>query len=705
MTLKRILSLCLVIALLMGGLMTLASCENENRHVQAQAAPGSGSSLVDVFSRMLRLPGPDNSIRSDGMDFSLDSIGSVRVATTLSEGERLPIVGDRDTLLKLLLDRGVFYDPDAMKTGNYADDMEEAFTDSRSVMAGAGEAEMPAPSAAPAPSMDVAAEAPMAESGGMDAGGHSQTNEQVEGVSEGDIVKTDGRYIYAMSPYGNTLRIIKANGAKLEVVSTIQTDVWGAEFYLIGDDRLAIVGNEHVPITQIASSGGAGGAATRIAPDIEWYSNNFSVLLVYDISDRDAPFETRRVSMEGWGVSTRVIGDIVYMVTSKYIWHIPYDQADSPVIMPYTRDTGKGDGYEPVALDSIYYIPDTTDSSYLLIGAVDVYGDEPFEPEAYLGAGSNFYMSLNAMYVTKERWEQHDPDGGDATTDRWWPMGSQRTDVMRFAISGTSVFYTGMGTVDGSPINQYSMDEYGGYFRIATTSWDRGTYVSVLMTSDMQTVGRTEPLAPGEWMQSMRFMGDMGYIVTFQNVDPLFTVDLSDPYNPKVLGELKIPGFSQYLHPLGDGLLLGIGRDTAELYTRDSRGVETVVGFRDVGMKLSLFDVSDPYDPREIDVMPLGEGWAEVSHNPRALMCDRARNQFGFASENWDANGNWNNGAHIFRVENGRIVTSATLALSGYQGVYGSRLCFIGNTLYFVYDTGIDAYSYTTFEKLGNLVF
>ena len=702
MTLKRMLSLCLVVALLIGGLMTLASCENENRPARATTAPGSGSSLVDVFSRMLRLPGPDNSIRSDGMDFPLDSIGAVRVATTVPEGERLPVVGDRDTLLKLLLDRGVFYDPALMNDVYYEKGMAEDSEEIRSVMTGAGEAEMPAPSASAAPPPDASFDAPMADTGGMDAGGHSQTNEQVEGVSEGDIVKTDGQYIYAMSPYGNTLRIIKANGAKMEVVSTIQTDVWGAEFYLIGNDRLAIVGNEYASISPVP---GIGGGGARIAPDIEWYSNSFTVLLIYDISDRDAPFEARRVSMEGWGVSTRVIGDIVYMVTNKYIWNIPYDQADSPAIMPYTRDTDKGDEYEPVALDSIYYIPDTTDSSYLLIGAIDVYGDEPFEPEAYLGAGSNFYMSLNAMYVTTERWEQYDAPQGEIIVDRWWPMGAQRTDVMRFEISGTSVFYTGMGTVDGTPINQYSMDEYGGYFRIASTSWDSGTYVSVLRVSDMQTVGRTEPLAPGERMQSMRFMGDMGYIVTFQNVDPLFTVDLSDPYNPKTLGELKIPGFSQYLHPLGDGLLLGIGRDTQELYTRDSRGVETVVGFRDSGMKLSLFDVSDPYNPREIDVMPLGEGWSEVSHNPRALMCDRARSQFGFSVENWDAFGNWNNGAQIFRVENGRIVISATLALNGYQGVYGSRLCFIGNTLYFVYDTGIDAYNYSTFALLGNLAF
>ena len=702
MKLKRILSLCIVVALLTGGLFTLSSCKSDD---QANGgAVSRGSSFVEAFSKMLGLnkgDGGSGKISSDGKVFSFDSINAVHVATEMPEGNRLPVVGDQETLLKLLLDRGVLYDNSGWADEKYGmDAMEQEAGVSRNA-SGAG-APMPGSASAEA-DMPIAQEAPAALAD--DSGGHSQTNEQVEGVSEGDVVKTDGRYIYAMAPYGNTLRIIRANGASLEVVSTIYTDVWGAEFYLIGEDRLVIVGNEYVPIQPLPGVAFDEPSA-RIAPDYGWHSNNFTVLAIYDISDRSAPFEARKISMEGWAVSTRVIGNVVYMVTNKHIWSIPFDQADSPIVMPYVRDTAEGEYMEPIGLDRIYYIPGTTDASYLLVGAVDVYSDDAFEPEAYLGAGSNLYMSMNAMYVSKERWEyieQSDP--ATPTVDRWAPMGGMKTDILRFAISGTSVAYTGMGTVDGTPINQYSMDEYNGYFRIASADWERGTFVSVLRASDMQTVGRTEPLAPGEWMQSMRFMGNMGYIVTFLNVDPLFTVDLSDPYNPKMLGELKIPGFSQYLHPLGEGLLLGIGRDTQELYTRDSRGVETVVGFRDSGMKLSVFDVSNPFDPLEIDVLLLGDGWAEVSHNPRALMFDSSRNLFGFTIESWDSRGNWTNGASVFRVENGRLSLAATLTLDGYVGVYGSRLCYIGNTLYFVHEAGIDAYDYSTFAKLGSLRF
>jgi len=384
------------------------------------------------------------------------------------------------------------------------------------------------------------------------------------------------------------------------------------------------------------------------------------------------------------------------MVTNKNIWAVPYDQADSSFILPYCRDTADGAEFAPVSLDRIYYIPDTTDANYLLIGAVDVYGGEPFEPAAYLGAGSNLYMSQNAMYITKYRYEEtlNRTDGRGN-----WSEWREKTDVLRFAVNGLSVTYTGMGTVDGSPINQYSMDEYNGYFRIATTDWGVGTYVTILNASDMQTVGRTAPLEPNERMQSMRFMGDIGYVVTFQNTDPLFTIDLTDPSRPKVLGELKIPGFSQYLHPVGNGLLLGIGRDTQEIYTRDAKGVETVVGFKDVGIKASLFDVSDPCNPKEIDVLPLGEGWAEVSNNPRALMCDPARSLYGFMAETWNTYP-WTLTAYLLRVEDGSLSLAAMLDPGSRYGLNGGRLCFIGDTLYFVHESIITVYDYNSFERL-----
>jgi len=684
MTRKRITAICLVFVFTASLLLTTAACTKQN-------------GILDVFEN----GNGTGTIISDGKKFPSSILEATDVLPELPEGEDLPIVGDLETLLKLLFERGALYDDTEFRLHS-SDEIpvleSEEFAITESVPAPAAPA-MDAPLAAPA-------ESDTAMAGGDGGASHSETNEQVAGVNEGDIVKTDGRYLYAMSQSDNRLRIISANGADLEVVSTISFgDVWGSEFYLIGNDRLAVIGNEHVMIRPLPAD--IEQPAARIAPPFYGhFGSSFTTLTIYDITDKTAPNELRRVSMDGWGVSTRVIDGIVYLVTTKHLWGIPLAQADSPFILPYTRDTAESEEFEPLSFDSIRYVPGTHDTSYLLIGAIDVYSDDAFEPKAYLGAGSNLYMSRNAMYITQYRWVVPVSVRDDNSVDIW-NSGSEKTEIMRFTINGTNINYAGKGMVDGSPINQYSMDEHKGYFRIATTDWSAGTYVTVLDTSNMQTVGRTEPLAPGEIMHSMRFMGDMGYVVTFLNVDPLFTIDLSDPYNPKMLGELKIPGFSQYLHPVGDGLLLGIGRDTQEIYTRDENGVETVVGFNDVGMRVTLFDVKNPFDPKEVDVLKLGEGWTEVSFNPRALMADSSRGLYGFIAETWDFNrgGNVQFSGILLSVNNERLTVAATVTPDGFLGSWGSRLCFIGNTLYFVHQAGIIVYDYNSFEEIGSISF
>ena len=689
--LTRVLPLCLAAAVL-GGFLFIGLSSRLNIP-DVVFSPFSLLFGIEPSNR------PTGSITSDGLSYPVRSIEAVQIASQIPEEDLLPVVGDRETLLKLLLERGVLYDSTAQNYNYYGRNDMVASAES------AAGVSVPSttPGAAPVAPADTDMAPDQQASVSSDGASYSETNEQVAGINEGDIVKTDGQYIYAMSPYGGTLRIISVNGPEMSVVSAITfNDIWGAEFYLIGDDRIAITGQEYVPITTLPMPihNDVVEPSADIMPDYYygWNSRDFTVLLIYDISDRANPAEVRRVSMDGWTVSSRVIGNIVYLVTNKHMWSIPYDQADSPSILPYCLDSSTGEEFEPIAFDRIFYIPDTGDSSYMLVGALDVYGDDPFEPTAYLGAGGTLYMSHNAMYITKWR--------SDVAIGDRWHTWHQMTDIIRFAIDGTSIFYTGAGTADGSPINQYSMDEYNGYFRIATTDRSAGTYVTVLNAATMQTVGRTEPLAPGEQMQSMRFMGDMGYVVTFENVDPLFTIDLSDPYNPKMLGELKIPGFSQYLHPVGDGLLLGIGRDTQEIFTRDSSGVETVIGFRDTGLKVSLFDVSNPFDPIEAYVLLLGEGWSEVSHNPRALMSDSTRGLYGFFMENRGTAGRWGVDALLVSVDvdSGRLSVAATFPVE-YSNMYSSRLCYIGNILYVVHENGIDSYDYSSFTKLASITF
>ncbi|MCL2045310.1 MAG: beta-propeller domain-containing protein [Oscillospiraceae bacterium] len=702
---KIVLPICLVV-IIIGSIFIIGLANRpaplvDDTEIQGeQTKTMSLPTLISVLSSLLV---PEQQIISDGKIYTISELFEIITVKELENEAILPLVGDRETLLKLLLDRGAIYDGDRRDyNGFYYFDLPMAVSSEAEVTFSAD--------MAMEQSFEMGSDEilqPLAVDEGVS---FSQTNEQVMGVNEGDVVKTDGEYIYALSANDGSLRIIEANGSQLELSSTISDNgVIASEFYLIGNDRLAIIGSEYVPMDLLPIPWDENNTEDQDqlvpADYYTWYnSRNFTILLIYDISDPTAPTELRRVSMDGWKLSTRVIGDIIYLVTNKTMWSIPYAAADSPSILPYVRDSAKGEEYEPFAYDCIYYIPDSSDTNYLLVGAIDVYSDAPFEPIAYLGAGSNLYMSRNGMYLTKYRYVE------STYSELGWRSWLEMTDIMRFTINGTNVVYTGMGTALGSPINQYSMDEHEGYFRIATTDWLSGTYVSIFDVETMETVGITEALAPGERMQSMRFMGDMGYIVTFENLDPLFTIDLSDPYNPKILGELKIPGFSQYLHPVGEGLLLGIGRDTQEIYTRDASGVETVIGFRDVGMKVSLFDVSNPYEPKEIDMLSLGDGWTEVSHNPRALMSDRFRSIYGFTMQNWNnEGGRYSFEALLLNVDEGKLNIAASLNASlqngNYISIYNSRLCFIENYLYLIHGNGIEVFDYNSYEKINSFVY
>ena len=219
--------------------------------------------------------------------------------------------------------------------------------------------------------------------------------------------------------------------------------------------------------------------------------------------------------------------------------------------------------------------------NYLLITALDIQNTErPANIEAFLGSGSDIYMDLDSLYVVAE-----DYSSTLVTV----------SNIARFKIDGLKIGYSGGGLVKGGILNQFSMDEWEGNFRIATHSWDKNNNSLYILDEDLEQVGMIENLAKGERIYSVRFMQDKAYIVTFRQIDPLFVIDTSNPEKPKLLGELKIPGFSNYLHPISDNILLGIGQDADE-----ETGAQG-------GIKLSLFDVSDTAKPKEVDSIILGE--------------------------------------------------------------------------------------------------
>jgi len=417
---------------------------------------------------------------------------------------------------------------------------------------------------------------------------YATTNIQVAGVDEADIVKTDGEYIYLVS--GNKTIIVKAYPPEqAQVLSEIELEGTVVGIFINGD-RL-VVFEEETPYYDL--------------PTVrESYIGDISprtYIKVYDISDRENPRLQRDISADGQYVSSRMVGGYAYVVINE-----PVDEQDDELNLP---GICFGDKEMEIPATDISYC-DVSDYYYMYttIVAVNTQDDnqEPTYETILLGASSNLYVSLNNIYLTFPVWGR---DVGDVG----------KTSVHRIHIDGDEIEYVASGEVPGMVLNQFSMDEYGDHFRVATTTRE-GTSRNHVYTLDMalNITGSLTDLAPGETIYSARFMGERGYLVTFKQVDPLFVIDLSDPYNPEELGYLKVTGYSDYLHPYDENHIIGIGKETTDAGEFAWHQ----------GVKISLFDVTDVGKPREISKLEIGDRGTDspVLWDHKAFLFDRVRN-------------------------------------------------------------------------------
>jgi inhibitor of cysteine peptidase len=426
---------------------------------------------------------------------------------------------------------------------------------------------------------------------------YSATNIQVAGVDEADIVKTDGEYIYLVS--GNKTIIVKAYPAEqAQIVSEIELEGTIIGIFINGD-RLVVFEQEspyYVYYDDVAV------VEESYAP----YTSPKIFIRVYDISDRENPRLHREVSSDGQYISSRMIGDYAYVVVNEPV----YEEEGEPVL-PEIR---VGGNETEIPATDIYY-SDVSDYYYMYttIMAVNTQNDdqEPTYETILLGASSTLYVSPNNIYLTFPVW------GTDILGREVWD--SPRTSIHRIHIEGAEIEYVASGDVPGMVLNQFSMDEYDGHFRVATTTWGEttGNHVYIL-DMDLNIVGSLEDLAPGETIYSARFMGEKGYLVTFKQVDPLFVIDLSDPNNPRELGYLKVTGYSDYLHPYDETHIIGIGKETTD--------AGEFAWYQ--GVKISLFDVSDVTNPQEISKLEIGDRGSDspVLWDHKAFLFDGARN-------------------------------------------------------------------------------
>jgi len=446
---------------------------------------------------------------------------------------------------------------------------------------------------------------------------YSTTNIQVAGVDEADIVKTDGEYIYIVS--GQDITIIKAYPTEeAQIVSKIHLNGTVQGIFINGN-RLAIFEDTgNYPACRIVSE------TVGIYETYTYITR--TAIRVYDVTEKANPISTRNVTIDGNYLNSRMIGDYTYGITTELAiqWfyaqpqpYTSYSQSHSEIVLPRISDGNRNVTVQPT---EIYYtnISDKFET-YTTVVSVNLQNDleEPVHKTFLIGSGSNTYVSQNNIYLT-------------FSTYAHWNTGyaNQKTYIHRIHIENGQIEGNfSSGQVPGYALNQFSMDENNGYFRIATTTgevWSTGETMAqnhvYTLNSNMETIGKLENLAPGEKIHSARFMGNRAYLVTFKKIDPLFVLDLSDPFAPRVLGELKITGYSDYLHPYDENHIIGIGKETREGEGGNFAWYQ--------GIKISLFDVTDVTAPRELAKYEIGDRGTDspVLSDHKAFLFDKARN-------------------------------------------------------------------------------
>jgi len=465
---------------------------------------------------------------------------------------------------------------------------------------------------------------------------YSGTNVQVEGIDEADIIKTDGTYIYVLR--GEWFLIYKASGAQTEEIARIQivdnTQIKKTEDYYsyVYDNPVEFYIHGSYATILVSYS-----AFTR---DSRGYYTNDSTtrIICLNISNPKSPRVETDFFQSGVYSSSRLQENVLYVISNYEIYE-GIEEDDPATYVPKIGNNGVG---ELVQCTDIRILPHIVSASYTVVTSIDLNSLQRIDQKSILGSAETIYMSYNNLYVASTVYISEDKEPYQESvytieehTDRL------STQIMRIALKDGSMDVAAQCTVDGALLNQFSLDEYEGNLRLAVTVYnysykilrdkDYGieqiiygndsdqTNALYILGPSMNKLGSIEGLAKDERIYSVRFSGPVGYMVTFRQVDPLFAMDLSDPKNPKVTSELKIPGFSTYLHPYGDGKLLGLGLDATEN--------------RVSGMKLSMFDVSNAYDIKEADMTLIGSYNSEALYNHKAVLVDVGRNIIGFGSE------------------------------------------------------------------------
>lgn len=539
----------------------------------------------------------------------------------------------------------------------------------------------------------------------------SKTNVRTEGIDEVDSVKTDGEYIYSAT--WNSVRIIKAyppsdlsiasyvntsdllpilNGTELGPKDSdhfLSTSIYGI---FLTDGKLVIIASTSMNQNYYWSDPGVIGSNTSPesgvvarASSITMWSPDMqnTVAFVFNVDDPSHPTFETFYAATGYPLTSRLQEGILYSLSESYIWKSEDGTYQLPTVT-------LSDGAAEIDLSDIHYDPESKDPSYFLnIMAIDLASGGTKTKSIIGGWSSIIYKSQGALYLTFEKW-----NWGDMPYMIMSETGSEplvTTTIYKISVDGLRMQIAARGDINGVLLNQYALDEKDGYLRLAAFNGnlsDRLNAVYVL-NSDLAVVGSLENLAANESIQAARFVDDTLYLVTFRQVDPLFVIDLSTPTAPQVLGELTIPGFSTYLHPIDADHLLGIGRENSSV-------------------KISIYDVSDPANPLETSkyVIP-GYSYTPAGWDPRAMLFSAEKELLVIPVESWsydEFNFTNNGGFYVFSISTqSGIDLRRIISHDNYYSLYSGRALYIGGYLYTITENTLKVNVISNLSDAGSL--
>ena len=503
---------------------------------------------------------------------------------------------------------------------------------------------------------------------------HSETYTQVDGIDEADAIKTDGGNVYYI--LNGKLYFAKLNNEQVDVVKRL---------------KFSSKGDFHFGCLYLSEN-----ILTAVYSDYSDKDNNSKTYVKsYDVSDISSIKEISSFSQDGQYNDSRMKDNNLYLVTdySPYYYEDIDDIKNADKAVPSYECEGKKKCLEP----SDIYKPMGEDYlDYSIVSGLDVTKENMcISSKAYMNTANAVYMNDDNIYISFVDYSSYVNSRikfGDYSA-------STKTNVIRFSVSDGNVKLTAGKRISGSVLDRYSMDEYNGYFRIAVTSQNKkgeDKNSILIFNKDFKKTGEITDIAKGESIKSAIFEGDRAYVVTYEQTDPLFTFDLSDPSKPEILSELKALGYSTHLRAFKDSLMIGFGVDA------DKDGFET-------GLKLSMYKKNSNGKTTEVDTISFGdynsEFMSDAVYDPKALLIDGEKNivAFPFIKYNYDMDSNIR-GFKVLSFDNDKFTVRKTIKVdTSYVSFETARIIYSGDYLYAFADNTVTVLNLNTFKTVNTV--